>query len=99
MSSKKYFPDLIRHVTSGPVVSMVWVGYNVVSQSNSMIGEFYPIGSKPGTIRGDFALEIMRSIVDTCNSVQEAERLIPLWFKPEEIFNYLSSNANLIYDL
>merc|ERR1712038_1531805 len=56
LSKKPFFPELIRYMTSGPVVPMVWEGLNVVKTGRLMLGETNPRDSKPGTIRGDFCI-------------------------------------------
>ena len=53
LSSKPFFPGLIKYMASGPVVAMVWEGLNVVKTGRVMLGETNPRESKPGTIRGD----------------------------------------------
>ena len=45
-------------MASGPVVAMVWEGLNVVKTGRVMLGETNPADSKPGTIRGDFAVQV-----------------------------------------
>ena len=60
LSSKPFFNKLVDYIISGPVVSMVWEGLNVVATGRVLIGATNPAASAPGTIRGDFAVEIGR---------------------------------------
>merc|ERR1712013_607822 len=62
LKTKPFFPGLIKHITSGPVVAMVWEGKNVVKQGRQMLGETDPLKSKPGSIRGDFSIDMGRNI-------------------------------------
>jgi nucleoside-diphosphate kinase len=48
------------YMTSGPVVAMVWEGKNVVATGRTMLGATNPLESAPGTIRGDFSIEVRR---------------------------------------
>ena len=63
LSSKPFFPSLVDYIVSGPVVAMVWEGKNVVLVGRSIIGATNPAAAAPGTIRGDYAVEIGRSVL------------------------------------
>ena len=58
LSSKPFFPGLVKYMASGPVVPMVWQGAGVVKTGRVMLGETNPKDSKPGTIRGDYCIEV-----------------------------------------
>lgn len=60
LSSKPFFADLVDFITSGPVCAMVWQGEGVVATARKMIGETNPSSSPPGTIRGDFGIDVGR---------------------------------------
>lgn len=63
LAEKPFFKDLVDFITSGSVCAMVWQGEGVVSAARTMIGETNPLSSAPGTIRGDFGLDIGRKYV------------------------------------
>ena len=54
LSKRPYFAGLIKYMSSGPVVPMVWEGLNVVKTGRVLLGVTNPADSAPGTIRGDF---------------------------------------------
>ncbi|CAN6486834.1 unnamed protein product [Victoria cruziana] len=60
LSAKPFFNILVEYIISGPVVAMVWEGKNVVGTGRKIIGATNPAESSPGTIRGDYAVEIGR---------------------------------------
>lgn len=60
LSKKPFFNDLVEFITSGPVCAMVWQGEGVVAAARKMIGETNPSSSPPGTIRGDFGIDVGR---------------------------------------
>nr|GMD62480.1 nucleoside diphosphate kinase [Ipomoea batatas] len=60
LSSKPFFNGLVEYIVSGPVVAMVWEGKGVVVTGRKIIGATNPLESAPGTIRGDFAIDIGR---------------------------------------
>jgi nucleoside-diphosphate kinase len=80
LKSKSFFPKLMGYMTSGPVVAMVWEGKNVVVTGRKMLGATNPADSAPGTIRGDFAVDVGRNICHGSDSVESADREIALWF-------------------
>jgi len=80
LASKAFFPKLMGYMTSGPVCAMVWQGKNVVKTGRLMLGATNPADSNPGTIRGDFALDVGRNICHGSDSVESAQREIALWF-------------------
>lgn len=60
LSAKPFFSGLVDYIVSGPVVAMIWEGKNVVTTGRKIIGATNPAQSEPGTIRGDFAIDIGR---------------------------------------
>merc|ERR1712126_332715 len=88
LKDKPFFPSLVKHIGSGPVVPMVWEGKDVVKQGRAMLGETDPLKSKPGSIRGDFSIDMGRNIVHGSDSVESALKEINLWFKVEELIEW-----------
>ncbi|KAI9293206.1 nucleoside diphosphate kinase [Neoconidiobolus thromboides FSU 785] len=97
LSSKPFFPSLIDYMLSGPVVGMVWSGKNVVKTGRVMLGETNPLASAPGTIRGDYAIDVGRNICHGSDSVESAQKEIALWF-PNGVASYQSPLAKLVYE-
>eukprot|EP00938_MAST-03A_sp_MAST-3A-sp1_P007439 g7439.t1 len=80
LKGKKFFPSLIQYMLSGPVVCMVWEGDNVVKTGRKMLGATNPQDSAPGTIRGDFCVDVGRNVCHGSDSVEAAKKEIDLWF-------------------
>ncbi|KAM9558025.1 nucleoside diphosphate kinase A-like [Salvelinus alpinus] len=97
LKDRPFFPGLVSYMTSGPVVAMVWEGLNVVKTGRVMLGETNPADSKPGTIRGDYCVQVGRNIIHGSDSVESANREIKLWFKPEELYSYTSCSSSWLY--
>ena len=97
LKTKGFFPKLMGYMSSGPVVAMVWEGDNVVATGRQMLGATNPAQSAPGTIRGDFAIQVGRNICHGSDSVESAEREISLWFK-EGVNSYKSHSFDWIYE-
>uniref|UniRef100_A0A8C0N6L2 Nucleoside diphosphate kinase n=1 Tax=Canis lupus familiaris TaxID=9615 RepID=A0A8C0N6L2_CANLF len=98
LKDRPFYPGLVKYMHSGPVVAMVWEGLNVVKTGRMMLGETNPADSKPGTIRGDFCIQVGRNIIHGSDSVKSAEKEISLWFKPEELVDYKSCAFDWIYE-
>ncbi|MED6288698.1 Nucleoside diphosphate kinase B [Goodea atripinnis] len=60
LKDRPFFPSLVNYMSSGPVVAMVWEGKGVVKTGRVMLGETNPADSKPGTIRGDFCIDVSK---------------------------------------
>uniref|UniRef100_A0A4W5PRT5 Nucleoside diphosphate kinase n=1 Tax=Hucho hucho TaxID=62062 RepID=A0A4W5PRT5_9TELE len=97
LQDRPFFPGLVSYMTSGPVVAMVWEGFNVVKTGRVMLGETNPADSKPGTIRGDYCIQVGRNIIHGSDSVESANTEINLWFKPEELCSYISCSSSWLY--
>jgi nucleoside-diphosphate kinase len=82
---KPFYPDLVEFITSGPVVAMVLEGPSAVSTVRTMMGATNPLDSAPGTIRGDYALEIGENAVHGSDSPESAERELAIYFTEDEL--------------
>ncbi|KAL2386622.1 nucleoside diphosphate kinase [Blastomyces dermatitidis] len=90
--------DTILDMLSGPICAMVWEGRDAVKTGRAILGATNPLASAPGTIRGDFAIDVGRNVCHGSDSVENAKKEIALWFKPEELVQYQQSQANWIYE-
>jgi nucleoside-diphosphate kinase len=77
---KPFFDDLVEFITSGPVVAMEWSGHGAVAVCRTLMGATDPAEAAPGTIRGDFGLEIGENIVHGSDSPESAERELGIFF-------------------
>ncbi len=95
---KPFFPGLVEFITSGPVVAMVWEGKGVVASARKMIGVTNPLNSEPGTIRGDYGVDVGRNIIHGSDAVETAQREIALWFQPAELVSWNPTLTSWIYE-
>jgi nucleoside-diphosphate kinase len=86
--SKPFFQELVQHVTSGPVFLMVWEGPNAVAVVRSLVGATNPLNAAPGTVRGDFALQVTPNAIHGADSLDNAKREMSIFFSPNEITSY-----------
>lgn len=77
---KPFYEGLIAYVTSGPVVKMVLSGPDAVKVCRKLMGATNPVDAAPGTIRGDFGLELDANVIHGSDSPASAEREIGVFF-------------------
>ena len=82
---KDFFSDLVSSITSGPVAAFVLEGPEAISVIRRMMGVTNPLAADPGTIRGDYGLDMEANIVHGSDSPESAEREIALYFSESEI--------------
>ncbi len=77
---KPFFGELVDFITGGPLVAAVMEGHEAVAAARQLIGATNPVESAPGSIRGDFALEVTQNMVHGSDSDESAAREIGIWF-------------------
>jgi nucleoside-diphosphate kinase len=100
--------QLMTYIAMSPVVAMCVEGHNAVAKIRKLVGGTNPQDAEPGTIRGDFAIDSFKmadqsgrpiqNLIHASGAVDEADREIDLWFKPEELFaDWQRADEALIY--
>ena len=79
-ADKPFFGELVDFITSGPLVAMVLEGPRAVAAARQVIGATDPVEAAPGSIRGDFALEVASNMVHGSDSDESAAREAALFF-------------------
>jgi nucleoside-diphosphate kinase len=79
-SEKPFFGELVSFITGGPLVAMILEGSEAVAAARQMIGATNPVEAAPGSIRGDYALEVTYNMVHGSDSDESAAREIAIWF-------------------
>ncbi|KAF1430397.1 Nucleoside diphosphate kinase 3, partial [Spheniscus magellanicus] len=97
LRDRPFYSQLVKYMSSGPVVAMVWQGLDAVKTVRAMIGETNPAESRPGTIRGDFCIEVSKNVIHGSDSVESARQEISLWFRPEELTCWQDTAEHWIY--
>ncbi len=85
---KPFYESLVAYIISGPVVAMVWEGKAAIEAARSTMGITNPVAASPGTIRGDFGMEIGRNLVHGSDSIENAEKEVNLFFAPGELVEW-----------
>ena len=77
---KPFFGELVSFITSGPIVAMVLEGQEAIRAARQVIGATNPLEAAPGSIRGDFAIEVGQNMVHGSDSPESGEREAALFF-------------------
>jgi nucleoside-diphosphate kinase len=85
---KPFYDGLIAYIISAPVMAMVWEGPNAVAAIRQTMGSTRPTEAAPGSLRHDFALEVGRNLTHASDTVENGEKEVALWFKPEELVDW-----------
>ena len=84
-AEKTFFPGLVEFITSGPVVAMALEGEFAIEVVRQSMGSTDPLKAFPGTIRGDFGVDIGENLVHGSDSVEAATHEISIFFQPTEL--------------
>jgi nucleoside-diphosphate kinase len=85
---KPFYEGLVQFITSGPVVVGVLEGPSAIEATRNLMGATNPVTAAPGSIRGQYALEISQNLIHGSDSPETAKYEIDLFFRPEEIAGY-----------
>ena len=77
---KEFYEALMENITSGPIFAMVVEGPSAVQVVRRMMGATNPLEAAPGTVRGDFGLDMRVNVVHSADSIASAEREIAIFF-------------------
>lgn len=95
---KGFFEGLVEYITSDPVVAIALEGKGVVAAVRAMNGATNPANAAPGTIRGDFAVEVGRNVVHASDSVESAERELAIYFTAAELLSFDKNVDSWLYE-
>ena len=97
---KPFFEGLVSFITSGPVLAMAWEGQDATRQVRRMMGETDPADAVPGTIRGDFGLDLGRNVIHGSDHEDPGanEREIDLFFDEDELLEYERIDEPWLYE-
>jgi nucleoside-diphosphate kinase len=97
---KPFFDGLVEFITSDPVMAMVWEGQDATRQVRRMMGATDPAEAEPGTIRGDYALDLGRNVIHGSDHEDEGanEREIALFFDEDELVDWERETEGWLYE-
>jgi nucleoside-diphosphate kinase len=79
-TERPFFGELVEFITGGPLVAMVVEGERAVEAVRTLMGVTDPVKAAPGSVRGDYALEIGQNIVHGSDSPESGQRECKLFF-------------------
>jgi len=97
LSKKGFFKGLTQFFSSGPIVCMCWEGKDIIKQGRAMLGQTQPLTSAPGSIRGDYSIDLGRNICHGSDSPEGAEHELKMWF-PEGVNDWSKTVDSWVYE-
>ena len=94
---RPFYDSLVQFICSSPSVAMVIEGRDAIAISRRMMGATAPTESQPGTIRGDFSLDVKHNLVHGSDSAESFVHEVAVYFSDEEILNYRLDLERWIY--
>lgn len=85
---KPFYPPLVKYMTSGPIVALCVQGHGAIDQVRTLMGATDPSKAAPGSIRGDWAQRLDYNCVHGSDSLESAQRELPIFFEPHELIDY-----------
>ncbi|MDY6785701.1 MAG: nucleoside-diphosphate kinase [Cyanobacteriota bacterium] len=95
---RPFFKGLVEFICSSPVVAMVWEGEGVVASARKIIGATNPLNAEPGTIRGDYGIDVGRNLIHGSDAIETAQREIQLWFGEGELTSWEPCAKTWLYE-
>ncbi|NJN71593.1 MAG: nucleoside-diphosphate kinase [Limnothrix sp. RL_2_0] len=95
---RPFFGSLVEFIISAPVVAMVWEGKGAIASARKLIGATNPLESAPGTIRGDFGVDIGRNLIHGSDAEETAKSEIALWFSEDELASWEPCSTPWLYE-
>ena len=94
---RPFYPGLIKFVTSGPVVCMAWSGKDAITVARTLIGSTNGREASPGTIRGDFGMDMGFNMIHGSDAAETAAFELGLWF-PEGLMEWDQTITAWVYE-
>ena len=94
---KFFYDDLVKYISSSPVIVAVLEGPDVIKATRLMVGATKPAEAAPGTIRGDLAVSTLRNLIHASDAIETAKQEIALWFTKGTVLDYQRDIDSWIY--
>lgn len=85
---KPFFAGLVEYITASPVLVGAVEGKDVIALIRSTVGATNPVSAAPGTIRGDFGVNIGRNLIHASDSPENGQSEVSLFFQDGELLAY-----------
>ncbi len=95
---KPFYAGLIKYITSGPSVAIVVEGWDAVKHARRLVGATDPHNARPGSIRGDYGLDIGRNLVHAADSAENAKTEYSIYFDEKELISYTRIDEYQLYE-
>jgi len=94
---KEFYQGLVSYMTSGPVVAMAVAGRGSIRIVRNMIGALRLGESMPGSIRGDYSMDLRHNVIHGSDSPENAERELAVFFSDGDFMDYSTCDEAVLY--
>ena len=94
---KSFYDVLIEFMTSAPIIALAIEGRNAIELVRILNGETDPKKSQPGSIRGDFSVDITHNVVHASDSQRNAQRELDIVFAADELYEYNRADEGTLH--
>lgn len=94
---KPFYEPLLEFISSAPIVAVALEGKNAIQVVRKLIGATDPLSAEPGSVRGDYSIDMRHNLVHASDSLESFKRELKVVFNDDEIYGYLSCVENVIY--
>jgi nucleoside-diphosphate kinase len=95
---KPFYAGLVDYITSGPVVALALEGKDAVKVVRDINGATNPANAAPGTLRGDFAVDIGRNVVHGSDAPATAQRELKLYFQDGDLVSWERASERWVHE-
>ncbi len=96
---KPFYAGLVKFMTSSPVVVLAVAGKDAIAISRKLMGATFGSKADPGTLRGDFGVSNSFNLIHGSDAPESAQRELGLFFKPEELLDWMPAGHGWVYDM
>ncbi len=97
IADKPFFPNIVKYMTSAPVLCMIWEGKDAIAAVRTMLWVTNPLNANAWTIRWDFSINIEKNVVHASEDEAAAKDEVERFFSKDEIFSYDRPIDQLFY--
>ena len=94
---KEYYQGLVDFMTSGPIISVAVEGKSAIKIVRNMVGALNPEEAMPGSIRGDYSMDMRHNVIHASDSRESAFRELAVFFEDGDYMEYRTSDEDVLY--
>ena len=94
---KLFYKPLIEFITSAPIVAVALEGKDAIQAVRKLMGATDPIIAEPGSLRGDYSMDMRHNLVHASDSLESFKREFKIVFNDDEVYDYIRCDEKVMY--